>query len=227
MKFALVNGEKLEATPGSKGVCPCCSADVRAYCGLVKVYHWKHISHQECDPWYEGETEWHRNWKNKFDPKCQEVIRIDHVSGERHIADVYLDQRDVVLEFQNSPIQIGEIKDREEFYKRMIWIVNVFDVKMNILLFSITSDEFWEKVNKPWVHEISFRHYPFANNPDIMIMKWKFRHRRWLETSAPLFFDIGDEYIYRKLHTVHIANVFVVKRVPKIKFIDYYNSTQL
>jgi len=132
MKFAFVNGVKKIAEPTEVGICICCDSPVRAYCGSERVHHWKHINATECDTWSEGETEWHREWKNKFDISQQEIVQYDPKSGEKHRADVYLKSIDLVLEFQHSPIHIDEIKARESFYKKMIWIVDLQLYKSNI-----------------------------------------------------------------------------------------------
>jgi|SRR5690554_109481 len=94
----------------------------------------------ECDNWSEGETEWHREWKNNFDIDQQEVVKFDSESGEKHIADVYIDSNDLVIEFQHSPIQIEEIRAREAFYRRMIWVVDLIPYKDNITLDRNISD---------------------------------------------------------------------------------------
>ncbi len=97
MKFALVNGNKVEATKGAKGQCPLCDSDLIAKCGELKINHWAHKGKRNCDPWWENETDWHRSWKGKFPIEWQEVVQFDE-SGEKHIADVKTDQG-WVLEF--------------------------------------------------------------------------------------------------------------------------------
>jgi len=212
MKFALVNGEKLEATHGSKGVCPSCFADVRAYCGPLKVHHWKHLSLQECDFWYESETAWHRNWKNHFDSSCQEIIKIDPITGERHIADVYLPHKDLVIEFQHSPIQNTEIIAREQFYKRMLWIIDLSHVRGNINIHRNFRGAYLEIV-----------YYDQSKNPNYFLMNWKFRHKRWEVAKSPLFFDVGDDYVYQKIEIIGKANCCLVKRYLKVTLISHYN----
>ncbi|QBY00516.1 hypothetical protein E2K80_07005 [Rhodophyticola sp. CCM32] len=66
MRFALLNDQRVEATPGAKGVCPGCNAEMLARCGTKKVWHWAHRGRRHCDHWWENETEWHRDWKNRF-----------------------------------------------------------------------------------------------------------------------------------------------------------------
>ena len=125
MKFAQVNGKRVEANKsGELGHCPFCNNQMRAYCGPLKVHHWKHISLELCDTWHEPETDWHREWKNYFDHESQEVIKKDPLTGEKHIADVYLHRIDLVIEFQHSPITLSKLAAREDFYKKMIWVVD-------------------------------------------------------------------------------------------------------
>ncbi|RMB60924.1 hypothetical protein EAX61_05430 [Dokdonia sinensis] len=132
MKFALLDNKRIEAQPNLIAECPNCGNAVRSYCGEQIVHHWKHIKLSDCDDWYETETEWHRNWKNHFDKSYQEVIRFDKNTNEKHIADIYNGEKDVVLEFQHSPIEIQEIKAREIFYDRMIWIIDLIAIKDNL-----------------------------------------------------------------------------------------------
>jgi len=76
-----------------------------------------------CDNWWENETEWHRKWKSYFPIDWQEIVHFDGESGEKHIADVKTDSG-FVLEFQNYPMPLEELKSRESFYKKMLWIIN-------------------------------------------------------------------------------------------------------
>jgi competence CoiA-like predicted nuclease len=114
MQFALVNGIKTEAMPGGKGICPCCESETIAKCGKYKIWHWSHKSQKNCDSWWENETEWHRQWKSYFPIENQEVVHKDIDSGEKHIADVKT-FNGMVIEFQNSPINVEELKARENF----------------------------------------------------------------------------------------------------------------
>ncbi len=124
MKFALFNDERIEATKGAKGKCPCCGSELIAKCGEVYIHHWAHK--KKCvDHWWENETEWHRNWKNQFPKEWQEVIHYDD-SGEKHIADVKTNE-DWVIEFQHSAIKPEERRSRDDFYNKnnkLIWVVD-------------------------------------------------------------------------------------------------------
>ena len=102
MIYAKNNYEnKLKATPGEKAYCPICNGDVIAKCGEIKTWHWSHVS-ADCDPWSEGETDWHLGWKSKFTPEQTEVV-IDN-----HRADIVIDK--TVWEVQHSSISPETIK---------------------------------------------------------------------------------------------------------------------
>lgn len=90
MKYAIINGIRKEAESKEIGNCSFCGSKVRGHFGLERINHWKHISKNDCDIWNEGETEWHRSWKNHFDESQQEVIRYDQISAKKHVADIYI-----------------------------------------------------------------------------------------------------------------------------------------
>ena len=121
MQFAMLNQEKVRPTKGVSAVCPGCSSSMVAKMGRVNVHHWAHDSLVKCDDWFEPETPWHLESKDQFPVECQEVVV--RRGGKLHIADVrHYDGR--VIEFQNSPISIEEIAEREHFYGRMVWVLN-------------------------------------------------------------------------------------------------------
>lgn len=135
MKFAIKNENRIKAeVSGEIAQCICCGSLVRAY---IKDHErevrlrnfnnqWKHIKKKMCDNWWENETAWHRNWKNNFPAAWQEFVKFDILTGEKHIADIFTIGRkeEIIIEFQNSKISEREVKSREEFYKKMIWVVN-------------------------------------------------------------------------------------------------------
>lgn len=122
MKFALVNGDRVEATKGAKGLCPSCGSELIAKCGEIKVNHWAHKGNRNCDPWWENETEWHRSWKDEFPIDWQEVVHFSE-SGEKHIADVKTESG-CVLEFQHSYLKPEERRSRNAFYRQLVWVVD-------------------------------------------------------------------------------------------------------
>jgi len=122
MKFAIIDGQRNLAQPNLSGECPCCGRPVVAKCGEVRVNHWAHKRSHKCDHWWETETEWHRNWKDRFPLHWQEFVH-EAENGERHIADVKTDHN-WVIEFQHSYLKPEERRSRDAFYSKLIWVVD-------------------------------------------------------------------------------------------------------
>ena len=122
MKYSLLEGARVEATPKARGVCSFCGSQTVAKCGNHVVWHWAHKRLDNCDPWWETETAWHRDWKNMFPTEWQEVV-LQASSGERHIADVRTPSG-MVIEFQRSTIHPEEVIARQNYYQNMIWVID-------------------------------------------------------------------------------------------------------
>jgi competence protein CoiA len=121
MKYALVDGQRREPETGLKGICQGCDLPMTPRCGQQRVHHWAHRT-ANCDKWWERETVWHREWKNKFPVERQE-IRISSPTGDFHVADVQT-PNGTVLEFQHSHLPLADRQARESFYVNMAWVVD-------------------------------------------------------------------------------------------------------
>lgn len=128
------NGKRIEPNYGETAICPICESKVVAICGEINIWHWRHETLQKCDSWREGETEWHRKWKNEFPKDWQEVIVKDNFS--EHRADIKT-INNLVLELQNSPISTIDIQIREKFYGKMVWLINAGKFNHNINKYSL------------------------------------------------------------------------------------------
>ena len=173
MKFAIVNGIKVEATKGARGKCPCCKSDVIAKCGDKRVHHWSHLGERNCDDWWEPETLWHRAWKNNFLPEWQETILYDEKTNEKHIADV-LTSYGLVIEFQHSAIDKEECISREAFYKNMVWVVDGTRLKGDFKRFQKAKKDF-VSTSKPKIYGIEHVDECFPQS--------------WLHNNVPVIFD--------------------------------------
>lgn len=116
MEWAIQNGLKIKAYPNCKAVCPLCQGEVISKCGEIKVHHWCHKSNIDCDDWYEPESQWCLEWKNKFPIEMQEVTM------QNHRADIKTNKE--VIELQNTPLSSRDIRIRENFYGEMVWLLN-------------------------------------------------------------------------------------------------------
>jgi hypothetical protein len=149
-----------------------------AKCGEIRMWHWAHKSGRKCDPWWENETEWHRNWKGQFPEEWQEVVH--HASdGERHIADVKTSDG-WVIEFQRSPIKAEERDSREAFYTSLIWVIDGKKRKR---------DE--KKFLKAWNEAAR----PFVNGP--LLRRLSYYEGRlleeWAGRAAHVLLDFGGD----------------------------------
>lgn len=179
MKFTLLNNERIEPQKGIKNaICPICGEIVVPKCGQIKIHHWAHQSTQNCDSWWESETEWHRYWKNNFSKEWQEIIMYDNKTGEKHIADVKT-KTGIVLEFQHSLMNIEEQHSREQFYKNMIWVI---DAKKYY-------DKFKQNINL-LEHCKSNKNYFYMKIDSFELQKNCFP-QRWIDSSVPVVFDFG------------------------------------
>lgn len=129
MQLALVNNERVEAFEGGRGICPICGAVTIAKCGPKIINHWAHFRLKDCDPWWENETQWHRDWKNIFPLECREVSHVA-ADGEIHRADVKT-PTGIIVELQHSPMSDKERISREEFYKNLVWVIDGREFQKN------------------------------------------------------------------------------------------------
>jgi competence protein CoiA len=177
MRYAIVNGEKSEATARAKGHCCGCGEPVKAYCGKKNAPHWRHPPNSDCVSGSEPETPWHVAWKDHFPVEHQEVSFQDQETGRRFRADVHTYQG-WTIEIQHSPISTEDRDARNKFYKRIVWIVSAMrrkkDVEAIVKTFT-KSQKFGRTIAGARVT---------SKLPTIL--------EEWRNTGAPVFIDIGD-----------------------------------
>lgn len=163
--------DKIRAFPGGEAICPYCKTKLIPKCGEINIWHWSHKSIIRCDRWSEGETDWHLGWKADVRKlNCEVIIK---KRGKKHIADI-VGNNGVIIELQNSPISVAEIKERELFYGNMIWLFN--------------AESFIDKI------AIRYKDGYFTFN-------WHYPRKRFWYVSKPLFLDIGNAiYQIRKIY---------------------------
>jgi len=178
MKYALLeNGQRSEAIPRGRASCRVCRTAVIAKCGSHRMHHWAHQGLKNCDPWKEHETQWHRDWKNKFPSEWQEHVQHDEF-GEKHIADVRTG-RGLVIEFQHSHLDPKERDARERFHKNIVWVVDGTRLKNDHPRFQRSASTF-----KPTNRQ---GHYLVPDPKKVF-------PSMWLDSPVPVFFDfLGTE----------------------------------
>ncbi|CAD6878938.1 hypothetical protein [Methylomonas albis] len=210
-----------------------------AKCGSQKTWHWAHLRPLECDPWWENETQWHRDWKSLFPTEWQEVVHIDQETGEKHVADVKT-ERGLVIEFQHSNMPTEELRARESFYKNMIWVVDGrsfaqnFDIDKDplphpksqlleeIVFHSGLASAFFKRsdleneagplyeLHRATTIETQIRHDYRGHH----FYKWKRPRDIWHQATAPVFLDFGTPELIRLMH-YNPASQRCIQRVAK------------
>lgn len=248
MQFAIVNGQRTEAKPQLVGLCICCSEPTYSACGKLITWHWRHRNKKNCDKWWETETEWHREWKSKFPEGWREVIQYDKHYQEKHIADVKTD-KGVVLEFQNSPITLDELKSRENFYNKLIWVINGLGFKDNFefgyklpdpasefpqnykflstkhtLAYEVSensdSDNFVEILHK--INDIPLVNLVEKYHTRHYTFDWKKSRQVWFQTHKPVFIDFNDGLVWRILFNTRLHDKPICACYSKNEFIRHY-----
>jgi len=166
MNLAIRKGEKVKAQPGLNGWCPLCEEKLIPRCGEIKRWHWAHEKGNEGDDWYEPEAEWHINWKENFDKNNQEVIITDGElpNPKKHFADIKTNEG-LVIELQNSNISKEKIQERENFYGKMVWIINGKTIGKNLIL---------------------------KNKKKYLSFRWKQPPKSWWASKKPIYVDFSD-----------------------------------
>ena len=242
MQYALVNGVRQEAHPRASGECPSCRGAMLAKCGSRVVHHWAHASRQNCDPWWENETKWHRDWKERFPINCREVVHTAD-DGEIHRADIKTPSG-ITLEVQNSPMDDGERLSREAFYSQLIWILNGAAFRNNFNIYhplpspdaEISKDLVWHRTRRslPGTHTGAFcRRSEHVEGSSLQLLHpmqeileqvrivyaghhqydWVQPRRTWLESRCPVFIDFGGEQLVR-------VERYGEQQLPCVRFVD-------
>lgn len=207
MKFAIVNDARNEAKKGLSGTCPNCGSPMTPKCGEKKIHHWSHKGKLECDPWWENETEWHRTWKGYFPTEWQEVVHRDEVTGEKHIADVKTN-KGWVLEFQHSFLKPEERKSRNDFYKKISWVVDGTRLKGDLqkVLNALNS-------GKP-MNQLVLKITPESCS----------LFRDWISTHAPIFFDFGGAHLVLLLPIGPDGGFYATTAITKDNFLEIFRD---
>lgn len=92
-------------------------------------------------------TEWHISWQENFPHERTDVFV--RKGNEYHLADIVC-KDNLVIEIQNSQISSTEVRKRESFYGKMIWVINSKEFKHNFIL----KDFGFEFVDEIWFKHI-------------------------------------------------------------------------
>lgn len=151
-----MHGNRIAPTKGGRGICPGCGGEMHAKCGETKVHHWAHVSVKDCDSWSDNRTSpWHMAWQECFPEECREVFVGEN---NEHRADVK--GQKMILEVQKSTISAEKIREREEFYGDMSWMLCGEDFESRFVLHEENASSFegfiffdftWKNMRTCWL----------------------------------------------------------------------------
>ena len=192
-----------------------------------------------------GESTWHREWKNVFPLEFRERTFLDRTLGYHHRADVFT-ACGIAIEFQHSPICSKELRQREAFYPKLIWVL---DGKMfkgfrllkhlpNMEDKQLQAYEFAQGSNMALVRKADIQagiknlkkltlSHPelkgLKSHGSLLSFAWRNPHKVWYEASFPLWIDFGGYFIYQLLHRAQISGRYsYLKVVSKKEFINSF-----
>lgn len=256
MQYSNVDSHRTTPFPKGKGTCAVCEAPTIAKCGEKIMWHWAHKSKLDCDAWWEKETEWHRGWKERFPESFREVVHHSEITGEKHRADVKCDNG-IVLEIQNSPISLEELRSREQFYKNLVWIVNGekfaarFKVALNNFLPDPQCQEFEDIVfvNHGGAFWRKSQHPEALKTPGTMVelhhvrkiqpqinkhyvghhsFAWQRPHVAWMEATCPVYLDLDSNSDILWRIENYRNQFYCVRALAKDKVVqDIINETKI
>ncbi len=182
-------GVSVAASVGSRGVCPLCGCDLRPKCGKVYAWHWAHFA-KDCDPWGEPEGPWHRAWKEVFTRDCREV------SMPPHRADIRLPSGRVI-ELQHSTISVGEIRERESFYRDMLWIFDAGTADIGFRDVNIVDTHTYGATSYD-EYKVDFECFRDMANPPLgkrLKFQWRRAKPSILQCHRPVFLDLSNKLL--------------------------------
>lgn len=108
--------------------CPVCREQLTFRKGRINRPHFAHRAKSDC-AWglnKDYKSEWHIRMQEYFPKNEREVRFIDSDTGEVHIADVFVENANTVIEFQKSPITEDEFLSRTKFHldsgRKIVWV---------------------------------------------------------------------------------------------------------
>lgn len=189
--------------------CPCCGSSVLQRRGKVNAHHFAHFKDSICkDTWHYDMTEWHQEWQNRFPKEYQEIVKTK--DNQIHRADVLIEDKKIVFEFQHSPLSSDEFEDRNLFYNslgyKVIWIFDVEEQYKNEAITNNSSDAWnWKRPKRTFAF-FNYKNkqvelYLQLNNEKIDLIKVT-----WCSEDKGLSFFATDGYFYDDVAIVNTIN---------------------
>ena len=126
-----IEGNRLYADEYDEAVpcyCSICGESLIYKKGDIKRSYFSHKANTKCE-WgldKDSKSEWHIRMQEYFPKEAREVRFVDSKTGEQHIADVFVQKHNTIIEFQKSNIEPKEFIARTNFHinngRRIVWV---------------------------------------------------------------------------------------------------------
>lgn len=172
--------------------CPVCGEPVRHRKGKNRRWHFSHLPDSNCNYGEDKDYNhaWHIRMQEYFPIENRECKFVDRATGEIHIADVFIPESNIVLEFQHSKISEDEFLSRTIFHKkegrRIVWLFDESKSTPNENHFGrfkkdIMSNSF-TRASGPNPYSFNFEGNPYQN----LYYKWLGNPRKCLDKISTL-----------------------------------------
>ena len=136
---------------GQEYKCETCDSNLIAKRGTLIIHHFAHEHARDCDTWREPKSVWHLLWQDL----CLS-LHVEVSFQQLHQADI-VNKAGTVIEIQNSPMSVPSMKEREDFYQNMIWIMNATSINdpyagKDVVLFSDGKLAILKVRHEFWLH---------------------------------------------------------------------------
>ena len=172
--------------------CPVCGEPVRH-----RRWHFSHLPDSNCNYGEDKDYNhaWHIRMQEYFPIENREYRFVDKATGEVHIADVFIPESNIVLEFQHSKISEDEFLSRTNFHKRegrrIVWLFDESESTPNEDHFGrfkkVAMDKSFARASGPNPYSFNFEGNPYQN----LYYKWLRNPRQCLDRISVLeeYFD--------------------------------------
>lgn len=194
---------------------------------------------------YSGETPWHKNWKKAFPESYREVSHFDQQLSEIHRADVQT-PCGTTIEFQNSPITREELRSREAFYPKLVWVLNGKKFKGFRVLKGLPDVDDPRLSNYEFCHTdhlsmirrsevlagyqkrkiLNFYHPEIKDVPfttHYYSFTWKHPHQVWFQAKSQIIVDLGGHFLYQLKQRKQLSGDYAyLHMITRKSFIDQF-----
>lgn len=130
----------------------------------------------------DNKSEWHIRMQKYFPKEAIEYSFVDEKTNERHIADVFIKEKNTVIEFQKSRITDEEFRKRTDFHlsnnRRILWVFDESrEKKLEGDLGRLRPD-----------NEMCPRDFPYNH----AVFQWLYNPRKCLIKGPRISFGIND-----------------------------------